>query len=74
MGKLLIGRYGEHHSRRLPVVSEHARPAMFLQLRSMLTRPAREIGETDDVLIKNQIHKQILAQNNVLLQTTMPLP
>ncbi|MDB6003309.1 MAG: hypothetical protein JWR15_296 [Prosthecobacter sp.] len=69
MRQLLISSYGEHHCRRLAIVSEHTRPTVFLQLRSVLTRPSRKIGETDNVLIENQIHESMLAQNNVLSRT-----
>ena len=73
MSQLLISRHREHHSRRLAIMGEHTWPAMLLQLRSVFARVTRKIGETDDVLIKNQIHKRILAQNNVRSQTTMLL-
>jgi len=70
----LIGRHREHHGCRFAIVSKHTWPAMLFQFCGVLSRAAREVGEADDVLLKNQIHTRILAQNNVLSQTTMSLP
>ncbi len=65
MRQLLVSLDGENHSRRFAVMGENTRSAMLFQFNRVFARPAGKVGETDDVLIENQIHSCIVAQNNV---------
>jgi len=65
MGQFLICRHRQHDCCRFTIVSEHARSAMFLQFHSVFTRPAGEVCETNDVLIKNYFNDAKLARNSV---------
>lgn len=52
MQKFLVGADREHHGCSFAIVCQHARSPLLLESRSVVSCPAGEVSEADDVLLE----------------------